>query len=227
MRSDSAAYPRADSTSRGANTTGTVGVAKSCQPSCSGSDIRRRRPNGPVARTRCLGRSDSLPVQRSQPSTCCKFDGHLNRDRSRYVRILHNHGASDWQYSNGLYRLDRESPPIETRSRQGPVRTRPQRRPTYCIQLHQFRAVELRNYFASNFDIEDLRGLDLFHSRFAADPRWNPVSPTGDSELANELERLERAHATSMEFMDRALHLLLVARSRRPAASTACVVGST
>jgi SAM-dependent methyltransferase len=96
-----------------------------------------------------------------------------------------------------------------------------------AFSFHQFRAVELRNYFASNFDIEDLRGLDLFHSRFAADPRWNPVSPTGDSELANELERLERAHATSMEFMDRALHLLLVARSRRPAASTACVVGST
>src|ERR1700737_2934283 len=68
---------------------------KSCQPSWSGSDIRRRRPNGPVARTRCLGRSDSLPVQRSQPCTCCKFDGHLNRVRSRYVRILHNHGASD------------------------------------------------------------------------------------------------------------------------------------
>src|ERR1700682_6308070 len=60
-----------------------------------------------------------------------------------------------------------------------PWRTSPPLRPSLSFRYTQ---VELRNYFASNFDIEDLRGLDLFHSRFAADPRWNPVSPTGDSE---------------------------------------------
>ncbi len=90
--------------------------------------------------------------------------------------------------------------------------------------FHLFTAVELRNHFARCFDIEDLRGLDLFHGRFMPDPRWNPVCPPGDSQLADELERLEKAYATSTEFMDRAAHLLLVARNRQAAAPTACVV---
>ena len=49
----------------------------------------------------------------------------------------------------------------------------------------------------------------------------------GDSQLADELARLEKAYATSPEFMDRATHLLLVARSRRAAAPTASVVVPT
>ena len=96
-----------------------------------------------------------------------------------------------------------------------------------AFSFHQFTAVELRNYFAGCFDIEDLRGLDLFHGRFMPDSRWNPVSPPDDGQLADELERLEEAHASRQEFMDRATHLLLVARSRRAAAPTACVVVST
>src|SRR3984893_12775305 len=93
-----------------------------------------------------------------------------------------------------------------------------------AFSFHKFTAVELRNYFAGCFDIEDLRGLDLFHSRFMPDPRWNRP---GDSQLADELARLENAYATSSKFMDRPTHLLLVARSRRAAAPTACVVVST
>ena len=83
-----------------------------------------------------------------------------------------------------------------------------------AFSFHQFTAVELRNYFGGCFDIEDLRGLDLFHSRFMPDSRWNPVSPPGDGQLADELERLEEAHASRQEFMDHATHLMLVARSR-------------
>jgi len=89
-----------------------------------------------------------------------------------------------------------------------------------AFSFHQFTAVELLNYFASGFDIEDLRGIDLFHGRFMPDPRWNPVRQLGDKPLGGELERL----ATSPEFMDRAAHLLLVARSRRAAALAARVV---
>jgi len=96
-----------------------------------------------------------------------------------------------------------------------------------AFSFHLFTAVELRNDFAGCFDIEDVRGLDLFHSRFMPDPRWNSDSPSGDSQLAAELERLEKAYATSAEFMDRATHLLLVAGSRRTAAPAACVVAST
>ncbi len=39
-----------------------------------------------------------------------------------------------------------------------------------------------------------------------------------------ELERLEKGYATNKEFMDRAAHLLLVARSRRTATPAALVV---
>src|SRR5450631_2648461 len=93
-----------------------------------------------------------------------------------------------------------------------------------AFSFHQFTAVELRNYFASGFDIEDLRGLDLFHSRFMPDPRWNPICRPSDRQVADELARLEKAYAASPGFMDRATHLLLVARGRRAAAREAGVV---
>src|SRR6202171_5484212 len=96
-----------------------------------------------------------------------------------------------------------------------------------AFSFHQFTAVELLSYFASGFDIEDLRGLDLFHSRFMPDPRWNPICRPGDSQFADELARLENAYATSSKFMDPAPHLLLVARNRRAAAPAARVVVST
>jgi SAM-dependent methyltransferase len=96
-----------------------------------------------------------------------------------------------------------------------------------AFTFHQFTAVELRSYFAGYFDIEDLRGLDLFHSRFMPDSRWNPASSPADGQLSDELERLEEAHASRQEFMDRATHLLLVARSQRAAAPKAGVVAST
>jgi SAM-dependent methyltransferase len=92
--------------------------------------------------------------------------------------------------------------------------------------FHLFTAAELRNQFAGGFDVEDLRGLDLFHNRFMPDPRWNPVAPSGENQLAEELERLEKAYATNPEFIDRAAHLLLVARSRHVAATAACAVAS-
>lgn len=84
-----------------------------------------------------------------------------------------------------------------------------------AFSFHQFTAAELRGYFASHFDIEDLRGLDLFHTRFMPDSRWNPASLRADVQLSDGLVQLEEAHATNPEFMDRAVHLLLVARSRR------------
>jgi SAM-dependent methyltransferase len=87
--------------------------------------------------------------------------------------------------------------------------------------FHLFSAAELRSHFDRYFDIEDLRGLDLFHGRFAPDPRWNPTCPAGDGPLANELDRLEKAYAATPEFIDQAAHLLLIGRSRRAAAPAA------
>lgn len=83
------------------------------------------------------------------------------------------------------------------------------------FSFHLFAAVELRDIFADYFDVEDLRGLDLFHSRFVPDPRWNPASLRVDARQSNALARLEEAYSTMPEFIDRAAHLLLIARSRR------------
>jgi len=41
------------------------------------------------------------------------------------------------------------------------------------LSFHLFGAEELRHCFGRHFDIEDLRGLDIFHSSFAPDCRWN------------------------------------------------------
>jgi hypothetical protein len=86
------------------------------------------------------------------------------------------------------------------------------------LRFHLFAASELRSYFSDHFDIEDLRGIDLFHNRFAPDPRWNPLSQAVVNQFSDELKRLKGTYATSSGFMERATHLLLVAR-RRPAAA--------
>jgi hypothetical protein len=46
--------------------------------------------------------------------------------------------------------------------------------------------------------------------------RWNPASLRADRQLSDELVKLEETYSTSPEFIDRAGHLLLVARSHRP-----------
>jgi len=82
----------------------------------------------------------------------------------------------------------------------------------FTMNIHLFSAEELRGYFAGDFEIETLRGLDLFHSRFALDPRWNPPIPAlTDAQFDGELSRIEETYAASPNFIEHAAHLLLVA----------------
>ena len=83
------------------------------------------------------------------------------------------------------------------------------------LNFHLFTASELRSCFLDHFDIEDLRGLDLFHNRFSPDSRWNPAPLVVDNQFSSELERLEETYATSSGFMEPTTHLLLVARRRQ------------
>jgi SAM-dependent methyltransferase len=92
-----------------------------------------------------------------------------------------------------------------------------------ALDFHLFTASELASYFAGHFDIEDVRGLDLFHSRFAPDARWNPECLGIDGQLSDELTRLEEAYATNPKLIDRATHLLLVARGGWPEPVTVAV----
>jgi hypothetical protein len=57
--------------------------------------------------------------------------------------------------------------------------------------------IELRDgrHIAESFHIDELRGLDVFHNRFAPDPRWNPPPLSIDRKLSDEFERLEETYA--------------------------------
>jgi len=79
---------------------------------------------------------------------------------------------------------------------------------------HLFSAAELSGLAAERFHVDDLRGLDLFHGRFAVDPRWNPPNATATQVLSHELDRLEQLYCREPEFIDHATHLLLVAQSQ-------------
>jgi SAM-dependent methyltransferase len=84
----------------------------------------------------------------------------------------------------------------------------------FTLNIHLFAASELRSYFADRFDIEMLRGLDLFHSRFSPDLRWNPASSViGNDRLASELSQIEEIYASSPRFIEHAAHLLLIGRA--------------
>lgn len=83
-----------------------------------------------------------------------------------------------------------------------------------AFSFHLFTASELQGYFAPYFSIEEMRGLDLFHTRFEFDPRWSPPSLQSDNRIADELIRLEELYAAKSEFVDRAAHIMLVAQSR-------------
>lgn len=88
-----------------------------------------------------------------------------------------------------------------------------------AFNLHLFTAGELRALVANHFDVQVLRGLDLFHGRFTPDPRWNPSTLTSDRDLYDELGRLEELYSGDPRFIDRAAHLLLVAGRAGPASA--------
>jgi SAM-dependent methyltransferase len=79
--------------------------------------------------------------------------------------------------------------------------------------FHLFTASELHEYFSPHLDIEDVSGLDLFHTRFMPDPRWNWSEE--NLHLSDELARLEIEHAANRELMNSAAHLLLMGRRRK------------
>lgn len=79
---------------------------------------------------------------------------------------------------------------------------------------HLFFSAELSGLASGYFAIEDLRGLDLFHLRFALDARFNPAERVRADGLLPELNRLEDACCRHPGMIDFATHLLLVARPK-------------
>lgn len=85
-----------------------------------------------------------------------------------------------------------------------------------ALRFHLFTAGELQRCFHEQFEIEDLCGLDIFHSRFSPDNRWHPAAIAADPRFSNLLAQLEDRSMRNPSFMARATHLMLVGR-RRPA----------
>jgi SAM-dependent methyltransferase len=80
------------------------------------------------------------------------------------------------------------------------------------FESHLFSRAELARLAAPGFEVDDICGLDLFHGRFAGDPRWNPERGGAPARLSQELVRLEERYCRDPGFVDHATHLLLSAR---------------
>lgn len=81
-----------------------------------------------------------------------------------------------------------------------------------AFSFHLFSTDELDSLFKGIFEMEALEGLDFFHGRFAADPRWNPPSQDLPQALALELAKMEKHLSASPEYNDHANQLLLIGR---------------
>ncbi len=75
---------------------------------------------------------------------------------------------------------------------------------------HLFTASDIGALFRPHLATIALAGLDLFHSRFAMHPHWNPRSIAGENAFEDDLCELERRYASDPHFIDRAAHILLV-----------------
>lgn len=80
---------------------------------------------------------------------------------------------------------------------------------------HQFCADEFRALFTAYASNVHLMGLDVFHSRFCADPAWNPATLPDADLFERELCKLEERCSCEPAFMDRAAHILLHADRTR------------
>jgi SAM-dependent methyltransferase len=75
---------------------------------------------------------------------------------------------------------------------------------------HLFTSDELQALFSPHLAGSALVGIDVFHSRFASDKRWNPAM--GDEQDVFELDLIELEHryASDPHFINRAAHILLI-----------------
>jgi SAM-dependent methyltransferase len=79
-----------------------------------------------------------------------------------------------------------------------------------AFQSHLFTSRELRAAFAPLLTSVSMVGLDLFRSRFAHDPHWNPVRIAGQEAFDECIASLERRFASDPCLIDHAAHILLV-----------------
>ncbi len=102
-------------------------------------------------------------------------------------------------------------PHLPPGQRRGPLRHRAERRSARGDRLPPVRGAGVAPAGRRSLPDRGHARLDIFHGRFAPDPRWNPQSICAD-EIEPALLSLEEAYARRPAFIDRAAHLLLVGR---------------
>jgi SAM-dependent methyltransferase len=75
------------------------------------------------------------------------------------------------------------------------------------LPSHLFTATELAGLFLERIRQQELAGLDLFHTRFQDDPRWNPAG-IDHEQLDDELNRLETLCETMPAMINAASQIL-------------------
>lgn len=79
------------------------------------------------------------------------------------------------------------------------------------LPSHLFTAAELSGLFSNRVHWVELIGLDLFHSRFHDNPRWNPLG-IDHAERDQELDRLEQLCEAMPALIDSASQILFHGR---------------
>jgi SAM-dependent methyltransferase len=108
--------------------------------------------------------------------------------KGEFITTVRAIGSTPTVYVGALedawkFRQDNENNRFEAEFQDG-------RRVSVCS--HLFSAAELRALVVPHMAIKDLIGLDLFHSRFAEDPRWNPERCPASARFGSDLDRLEK-----------------------------------
>ena len=84
----------------------------------------------------------------------------------------------------------------------------------FTLDVHLFGAKEITALFSGDFIVTELVGLDLFHSRFALDPRWTSEKAEKETMFLEHIGRLEDLFSADPDFLEYATHLLLVGKKR-------------
>ena len=158
----------------GADRAGPAAGPGPIKPSRRADHVRRRGPFGPVARSRRFSRYSLVPLQRPQPFAHCEPAGHRQGDGAghagHFITTVRSVGSPPTAFVELIENV--------RQLKQDHVQDRCEIELSggrhISFNFHLFTAGELRGYFANDFDVEDMRGLDLFHSRFLPDPRWSP-----------------------------------------------------
>jgi SAM-dependent methyltransferase len=75
---------------------------------------------------------------------------------------------------------------------------------------HRFSSIELLALFKDHLAGTTVVGIDMFHTRFAPDARWNPSAVAFQQDFELDLSELEYRYASDPRFINRAAHILLI-----------------